>query len=151
VCKVSKLNSLSNHLVVTTLLLRSERKLVPDVHPVTVLAIDALTTDLDLNHTDELLTGVVEPTGVSLLAISGSLATATLLTDLGESYLKVCAVCKITVAGDSALDTAAEIGLTIESLLNRLHGKVSVSAVSYFPESNLRISCKINILCAISY
>jgi hypothetical protein len=57
--EVGQLSGLSDHLVVTTLLLGSEGKLVPDVHPVTVLAIDALSTNLNLNHGDKLLTGVV--------------------------------------------------------------------------------------------
>jgi len=57
--EVGKLGGLTNHLVVTTLLLSGKGKLVPDVHPVTILAIDALATNLNLNHRDELLTGVV--------------------------------------------------------------------------------------------
>jgi len=57
--EVGKLGGLTNHLVVTTLLLGGEGKLVPDVHPVTVLAIDALASDLNLNHGDKLLSGVV--------------------------------------------------------------------------------------------
>merc|ERR1712166_43037 len=48
--KVSKLGSLSNHFVVTTLLFSSQSKLVPDVHPVTVLTVNALTTDFNFNH-----------------------------------------------------------------------------------------------------
>jgi hypothetical protein len=59
VSQVSKLGSLSNHLVVSGLLLTGKRKLVPDVHPVTVLSVNALTTNLNLNHRDKLLTGVV--------------------------------------------------------------------------------------------
>ena len=50
VSQVSKLGSLTDHLVVSGLLLTGKGKLVPDVHPVTVLAIDALATDLNLNH-----------------------------------------------------------------------------------------------------
>jgi len=48
------------------------------------------------------------------------------------------------------LDTATEIGLAVESLLDRFNSKVCVSAVSNFPKSNLRITCKVNILSAIS-
>jgi len=64
--KVGKLRGLTNHLVVSGLLLTGESKLVPDVHPVTVLTVDALTTDLNLNHRDKLLTGVIEPAGKAL-------------------------------------------------------------------------------------
>tara|TARA_Y100000389_G_C17304122_1_gene434502 strand:+ start:129 stop:896 length:768 start_codon:yes stop_codon:yes gene_type:complete len=49
VCDVSKLSGVTNHLFVATLLLGREGKLIPDVHPVTILAIDALPTNLNLN------------------------------------------------------------------------------------------------------
>jgi hypothetical protein len=48
--KVCKLGGLANHLIVTTFLLSSKGKLVPDVHPVTILAVNALTTNFDFNH-----------------------------------------------------------------------------------------------------
>ena len=51
-----ELSGVTNHLVVTTLLLRSEGELSPDVHPVTILAINALASDLYLNLRDHLLT-----------------------------------------------------------------------------------------------
>jgi hypothetical protein len=59
---VCELSGVANHLVVTSLLLGRQGKLVPDVHPVTILAVNSLTTDLDLDLSDELLTGVVQPT-----------------------------------------------------------------------------------------
>jgi hypothetical protein len=37
-------------------LLLGKSELVPDVHPVTVLAVDALATNLNLNRLDKLLT-----------------------------------------------------------------------------------------------
>jgi hypothetical protein len=54
-----KLSGVTNHLEVAALLLGSHGKLVPDVHPITILAIDALATNLDLNLSDELLTGEI--------------------------------------------------------------------------------------------
>jgi len=59
VSDVCKLGGVTNHLEVSALLLGGEGKLVPDVHPVTVLAVNALTTNLNLNLSDELLTDVV--------------------------------------------------------------------------------------------
>ncbi len=53
---VGKLGGVTNHLEVTGLLLLGEGQLVPDVHPVTILAVNALTTNLDLNLGNELLT-----------------------------------------------------------------------------------------------
>jgi hypothetical protein len=54
-----KLSGVTNHLEVSTLLLSSHGELIPDVHPVTILTVDSLTTNLDLNLSNKLLTGVV--------------------------------------------------------------------------------------------
>jgi hypothetical protein len=115
------------------------------VHPITVLAINALATDLNLNLRDELLTGEVQPTGINAV-LSGALH---LLVDLGESNLQVSAVSQITVAGNGASNTATEIGLAVESLLNGLHGKVGVAFVGNLPEGNLGIARQVNVLGAI--
>ena len=50
-----KLSGVTNHLEVTSLLLGSHGKLVPDVHPVTVLTVDSLTTNLNFNLSNQLL------------------------------------------------------------------------------------------------
>jgi len=59
VSNVCKSGSVTNHLVVTRLLLLGKGKLIPDVHPVTVLTVDALTTNLNLNLSNKLLTDEV--------------------------------------------------------------------------------------------
>jgi hypothetical protein len=51
-----ELSGVTNHLEVTTLLFRGHSKLVPDVHPVTILTVNTLTTNLNLNLSNELLT-----------------------------------------------------------------------------------------------
>ena len=68
VSQVGELSSLTNHLVVTTLLLGGHGKLVPQVHPVTVLAVDALTTNFNLNVVNHVDTRVVDPAGKSGVA-----------------------------------------------------------------------------------
>jgi len=137
---VCKLGGLANHLVVATLSLSGEGKLVPDVHPVTILAVNTLATNLDLNHVDELLSGVVEPASIRCIA-SG---------DLGESHLKVGLVGTVTVAGDCALNTAAEVSLSVEGVLNRLHREVRVASVSNLPESNLWLARQVDVLSTVS-
>ena len=74
-----------------------------------------------------------------------------LLVDLRESHLEIGAVSKISVPADNALDAATEIGLSVESLLDRLNREVRVPAVRHLPESNLRVTSKVNILSAIGY
>jgi len=56
---VGQLGGVANHLEVSLLLLRREGELIPDVHPVSVVAVNALSTDFNLNLGDELLTNEV--------------------------------------------------------------------------------------------
>jgi hypothetical protein len=117
------------------------------VHPVTVLAINALTTDLDFNLRNQLLTGEIKPTSINTVLASALHG----LVNLGESNLKVSAVSQITITRDGASYTTTEVSLTIESLLDRLHSKVSVTFVRYLPKGNLRVAREINILGTVSY
>jgi hypothetical protein len=116
----------SDHTVVTADLVNGQGEVVPDVHPVTVLAINALTTDFDFNLRNELFAGEIEPAGVHCGTGGAVLHT---LVDFGESNLKVSAVCKITVAADSASHATTEICLTVESLFDGLHCKVGMTFV----------------------
>ena len=136
---VGELGGLANHLVVATLLLGGHRELVPDVHPVTELAIDTLATDLNLHHAHELLTGVVQPASV----FGG------ILSNFGKRHLKIYTVGEVTIAGDGALDTASEIGLTVEGLLDGLHGEVGVATVRHLPERDLGVTSEIDVLGAV--
>jgi len=104
------------------------------------LAVDALASDLDLNHRDKLLTGVVEPAG--MLALGGGGVGR----DARQSNLQVCSVSKVTITRNGALNTATEVSLSVESLFDSFHGKVGVATVSYLPKGNLRVARKINIL-----
>ena len=146
-----KLSGVTNHLEVSTGLLRGHGKLVPDVHPVTILAVNTLATNLNLNLGDELLSGEIQPTGINTSVVASRVSANThQLVNLGKSDLKISAVCKITITADSALDTTTEIGLSVESLLNRFNSKVGVTSVSDLPEGDLRITSEIYVLCAVS-
>lgn len=146
VSDVGELRGVSDHLVVSTLLLGGERKLVPDVHPVTILAIDALASNLDLNLGDEVLADVIHPAG-----IGGSGAGGSHLSDLGEGDLEVGAVSEISVPGNRAGDAASEVSLSGEGLLDGLHREVGVAPVGHLPESDLGRSREENVLRAVSY
>jgi len=142
---VGELGGVADHGVVAAALVNGQGELIPDVHPITVLAINALATDLNLNLGNKLLTGEVKPTGINTV-LSGGLH---LLVDLGESDLQVGAVSQITVAGNGASDTATEVGLAVKSLLNGLHGKVGVALIRNLPESDLGVASQVNVLGAI--
>jgi len=147
-----ELSSITHHLEVTTLLFLGERELVPDVHPVTILPINALTTDLHLHLRDHLFTGEVQPAGIDTLRQSTSCTTiGHLLVNFRERHLQVSAVRQITIATDRARDTATEIRLSVERLFDRLHRKVGVTTIRHLPEGNLRVSRQVHVLSAISY
>jgi len=140
---VGKSGGVSDHLVVTSLLFLGKGQLVPDVHPITVLTVNSLTTNLDLNLCDQLLTNEVQPTSIY---VSGAVHV---LVDLRKSYLKVSSVSKITVSADGTGNTATEVSLTRKGLFNGFHCEVGVASVGHLPESNLRGSGKEHVLCAI--
>jgi hypothetical protein len=114
------------------------------VEPVTIVLVNALTTDLELDGLDQVVANPVEPAELSTRTISSQDLY------LGEHSLEVDAVDQITVALDSAGHLLAEVGGTVERVLNCLHGEVSVTTVHHLPEGNLGITSQVNILGAIS-
>jgi hypothetical protein len=68
VSQEGELSGLANHLVVTTLLVLVKGKLVPDVHPVTIMLVNPLTTDLNLNIINKLMAREIEPPSKNLSA-----------------------------------------------------------------------------------
>jgi len=133
-------NGVTDHVVVTNLVTRLDGELGPDVKPVTVVFVNALSTDLDLDRADELVTNVVDPAEAS---------RAIRALNRGKSSLKVHAVNQITVTANSSINLAAEVGKTVEGLLDGLHSEVSVTTVDNLEEGNLRVTCKIDVLCPV--
>jgi hypothetical protein len=56
---------------------------------------------------------------------------------------------QITVALNGAGDLLAEVGSTVEGVLNRLHSKVCVTTIYNLKKSNLWVTGKVNVLSAI--
>jgi hypothetical protein len=133
-------NSVTNHVVITRLETSRDGELVPDGEPITIVLVDSLTTDLNLDLLDKHVANIVDP-AEEVGRNSGF--------DRGESHLKVDSVDKVTVSRNSAGNSLTEVSSTVEGLLDRLHREVSVSAVDNLEEGNLRITGKIDILCAI--
>ncbi len=142
--QVRELGNVANHLGVTGLLTRLLGELIPDVEPLTVVLVNALTADLELNLLDEVVADPVEPAELSARAVRGE------ELDLRESGLEVHAVDQVTVTLDGNSHLLTEARGTIERILNGLHGEVSVATVDRLEESNLRVSSQVNILGAIS-
>ena len=121
--QVDQLGDVADHLGITGLLAGLLGQLVPDVEPVTIMLVNLLTTDLNVDVVDQVVANPVEPAELRT-------RTVRLLKDnLGEGGLQVDTVDQITVAADRALHLLAEVGRAVEGLLNRLHGEVSVATV----------------------
>ena len=56
---------------------------------------------------------------------------------------------KVTVTRDGAGNFFAEVGRSVKGLFDSFHREVSVTSVDYFEESNLRVSSKVDVLCAV--
>ena len=130
-----------HHVEVRELLARGERELIPDVEPLTVVLVDLLATDLNVDVVDHVLAEVRDPRERG--------AVRDLLVNRGERDLNVDTRDKITVAADRALDTLAEVADTVKRLLNRLHREVRVAAVELLEERNLRVRRQVDVLCTI--
>jgi len=143
--EVGELRDVADHLGITGLLASLLGELVPDVHPVTVLLVDALTTDLNLNIVDHVVTDPVQPAELSARTVGR------LKGDLRQGGLQVHAVDQITVALDGAGDLLAEVRGTVEGVLDRLHRKVGVTTVHHLEESDLRVASQVYVLGAVSY
>ena len=128
--QVGQLRDVANHLGITSLLASLLSEFIPDMHPVTVLLVDALPSYLNFNIVNQIVTNPVEPTELSTRAIRR------LKRYLRQSGLKVHAVDQITIALNGASDLLAKVGSTVEGVLNRFHGKVSVPAIHNLKNKN---------------
>jgi len=143
--QVGQHGHVANHLGVATLLAGLLGELIPDVHPVAVVLVDALATNLNLHGLDKVVAHPVEPAELGTRAIAG------LEGDLRQSGLQVHAVDQVTIALNGAGHTLAKARRPVEGVLNGLHGKVGVTTIDHLEEGNLGIPSQVNILCAISY
>ena len=142
---VHQLGDVTNHLGVASLLARLLGELVPDLEPVAIVLVNALATNLDLDVADQIVTRPVEPAELGTRAVRAQKG------DLGQSGLEVHAVDQVTIALDGAGDLLAEVGGTIERVLNGLHGEVGVAAVNHLEERDLGVTSQVNILGAVGY
>ena len=142
--EVRKLGYIANHLGITGLLAGLLSELVPNVKPVTVLLVNALTTDLNLNIIDDVVTDPVEPTELSARTVRR------LELHLRQGSLEVHAVDQITVALNRAGNLLAKVRGAVKRVLDGLHGEVGVAAVHHLEESDLRVASQVNVLGAVS-
>jgi len=120
-------------------------ELGPDLHPVTILAIDALTTNLELHNLDEAVADVVEPAEAVEVGGTGD------EVDGGEHNLNVGAVHQVRIAVDDGSDALVKVRLSIEGDLDGLHGEVGVALVEDLPEGDLGVPGDVDILRTIRH
>ena len=143
--EVHELGHVANHVRIAGLLARLLRELVPDLEPVTVVLVDLLAADLELDVVDEVVANPVEPAELGTRAVRRGERHG------GERGLEVDAVDQVAVAADRARYLLAEVGRAVERLLDGLHREVRVSAVDHLEEGDLGVTCEVDILRAISY
>ena len=141
--EVDKVRDVTNHLRIARLLAGLLRELIPDLEPVTVVLVDLLAANLNIDVVDKIVADPVEPAELRAAAV------ARLERNLGKRRLEVDAVDQVAVAADRALDLLAEVGRAVERLLDGLHRKVRVAAVYNLEESNLGVTRKIDVLSAV--
>ena len=105
--------------------------------PALVVLVDALTTDGEFAIGNHTLGGV---------DVGGSSGGGTRGGGFEEHLLD-----KITVTRDGNGGTSAGSGGSVDNLLNAFHGKVGVTLVNGFEESDLRVTRKIDILGPVGY
>ena len=129
---------LADHFFVSDLLSGGDGELAPDLEPVAVVLVDALSTDFDLDVVHDKVADGVDPAeagGVGVVDADG-----------GQRGLQVDAVDEVAVSRNSACDSSTEIRVSVECLFDGLHGKVGVATVDDFKVGNLRVSSEIDIL-----
>ena len=141
--QVGQHRHVANHLGIPGLLARLLGQLIPDVHPVAIVLVDTLATNLNLHGADQIVTHPVQP------AELGTRTITALQCHLGQCGLQVHAVNQITITLDGASYALAKARRAVERVLNGLHGKVSVAAVHHLEKGNLGITREVNILSAI--
>jgi hypothetical protein len=114
------------------------------------MAINALTTDLDIYVADEGMTKRVGPCD-TIGNICSRCGVDRVYRKCGELHLEIYVVDKVTITGDNGRNLLSESRVSIEYLLDGLDSEVSMSAVDNLEVSNLRITREVNILGAISY
>ena len=129
--QVHQLGNVANHVGIPSLLTRLLGQLVPDLEPITIVLVDLLTANLEIDVVDQVVTDPVEPTEL------GTRTVRRLENNLGKGGLEVDAVDQIAVAADRALHLATKVGSTVEGLLNGLHGEVSVATIDDLEDKDL--------------
>ena len=143
--QVGQLRHVANHLGVAGLLSRLLGELIPNVHPVAIVLVDTLATNLELNIVDQVVPNPVQP------AELGTRAVRAQQLHRGKSRLQVNAVDQVTITLDGAGHLVTKPGVAVERIFNRLHRKVGVTTIHNLEEGNLRITSQIHILSTIGH
>ena len=130
--------NVADHGIVTLVLACRHRQSTPDVQPVAVLLVDLLATDLQIHVINQSLTHTRHPLESFPNRSSRSEAAAAPARSSAD---------QISVAAHLALALLAEVRLATERLLNRLDRKVRMPPVHHLEKRDLRVPCKINVLC----
>jgi hypothetical protein len=117
------------------------RQLRPDLHPVAVLAVDALAADLELHRLHDAVADVVQPAEAAHRGVVRAVQL-----HRRQNQLDVRAVHQVRVTVDDGRHALVEVRLAVERHLNGLHGEVRVALEQHLPERDLGVAADVDIL-----
>jgi hypothetical protein len=112
-----KFGSVTNHDVVTIFVFLGLGEFLPDVEPLTVVAVNLLASDFDIEFLDHDMTDVSDP-GLSTGASKS-----------WEFDLEISLVNEITISGNGGGNLTTKVDRSTESLLDRFEGKIGMTAI----------------------
>jgi len=113
-------------------------EIAPHAEPETVLAVNELTSDFEFEGLEK-----------SVGKIGGKIGRASCGNEKAGIVLGPEVLEKISVAADGDAYAGAGVNGTVDGLLNGLNGEVGVAPVNGLEESNLGLTCKVDVLGAV--
>jgi hypothetical protein len=117
----------TDHVVVTVSLFGSLGKLIPELEPESKMSVDSLSSDFDVDVANESMAKGVGPGDA--VGFGGTGLVYGVDRKGRELDLEVDVINQVTVTRDDSGNFLSKSGVSVENLLDRFDGEVSVSAI----------------------
>ena len=140
------LNRGTQHLVETNRLVILRGQRLPQIHPLTIVTVHDLATDLNLHLLDEEVTQTATTTGRPEHVLCRTRGSR---TRVGKRHLEIRAEHQVSITVDDHNRTLAIRRRTREVDTHGLHGEIGMTLVQHLPEGDVGISGDVGILSTI--